>query len=134
MRIDLISPWQRIELADRRAAEQHGAVPCGPEGHVGAPEPGEIEHMRAARRGIGADVVEVHPQQCDHRGVFEPPFADLHHRARLPSGAAGRSIVVPMAASPKALIGHPYRANRACRRPPRKIGAARQRCHVCVGL
>jgi hypothetical protein len=66
---------QPLERAD---ADDRVALPRRPEGHIGGPEPGEIECMRAAPRRLRPRTSQMGVQQGDDTRVVQAAFDDVH--------------------------------------------------------
>jgi len=59
-------------------ADDRLTIPCGPEGHLGCPEPGEVERVRAPRRGLCPRSGHMGTQQFDDARVVQATFDDVH--------------------------------------------------------
>jgi len=56
--------------------DQLVAIPHRPEGHVGGPEPGKVQRVRAARRGLRPGPSDVEPEQGHHPRVVQAAVHD----------------------------------------------------------
>jgi hypothetical protein len=84
----------RAQPFERADAHDHVALPRGSEGHIGRPEPGEVERVRAPWRGLRPRAGRMGVQQVDDARVVQAAFDDVHgdllqgrdHCRRMPTG------------------------------------------------